>query len=223
MIMKKKLLGLVSIGQSPRQDYIQAFKPYAPDAEIRVVGALDGKSRDEIDRLAQQPTAYPLLTRLTDGDHVEIDLTILAPLVAVKSQELAQEGAGLVVVMCTGGFPEVVCDTPVLLPGKMLPAVVGALSRTRRVGVVTPTRDQVSAALTKWKADGFEPIVTWAAPHVHSEIARAAKEMADPDVEVVVLDCMGHDESYRIEFALLCGRPTVLAQSLVARVAGEWV
>ena len=74
MIMKKKLLGLVSIGQSPRQDYIQAFKPYAPDAEIRVVGALDGKSRDEIDRLAQQPAAYPLLTRLTDGDHVEIGL-----------------------------------------------------------------------------------------------------------------------------------------------------
>ena len=187
------------------------------------MGALDGKSRDEIDRLAQQPATYPLLTRLTDGYHVEIDLTILAPLIAVKSQELAQEGAGLVVVMCTGGFPEVVCDTPVLLPGKVLPAVVGALSRTRRVGIVTPVRDQTSAALKKWKADGFEPVVTWAAPHVHGEMTRAAKEMADPDVEVVVLDCMGHDESYRTEFALLCGRPTVLAQSLVARVAGEWV
>jgi hypothetical protein len=38
---------------------------------------------------------------------------------------------------------------------------------------------------------------------------------------LVVLDCMGHGEEYRTEFARRCGRPVVLTQSLVARVAGE--
>jgi hypothetical protein len=44
--------------------------------------------------------------------------------------------------------------------------------------------------------------------------------MADPALRLVVLDCMGHDDAYRAEFARLCGRPVVAAQTLVARVAG---
>ena len=45
-------LGLVSIGQSPRPDYIKAFQPYALNAEIRVSGALDNLSDD--DKLAAE-------------------------------------------------------------------------------------------------------------------------------------------------------------------------
>jgi hypothetical protein len=54
-------------------------------------------------------------------------------------------------------------------------------------------------------------------------MAQAMKVMSDPSLEVVVLDCMGHDERYRVEFSAGCGRPTLLAQTLMARVAGEWV
>jgi protein AroM len=95
--------------------------------------------------------------------------------------------------------------------------------RSRRLGVVVPVRGQVEAARAKWAADGFDAVVSWASPVDHAEIAAAARAMSDPSLEMAVLDCMGHGEEYGSEFASRCGRPVVLAQSLVARVAGELV
>ena len=105
----------------------------------------------------------------------------------------------------------------------MLPAVLSAVCTSHRIGIVTPVKAQAPAAEAKWREDGFTPAVTWAAPHDSIQMRHAAKAMCGDDLEVVVLDCMGHNESYRADFARLCGRPTLLAQSLVARIAGEWV
>jgi protein AroM len=82
---------------------------------------------------------------------------------------------------------------------------------------------QVTAAQDKWAADGFQVKVTYAAPFRDAEIQQAAITMAEPALELVVLDCMGHNPTYHKEFARLCGRPVLLAQSLVARIAGELI
>ncbi len=218
-----RVLGLVTIGQTPRPDLEKEFRKYAPDAEIRMVGALDGLSRGEVAALEAARGDYPLHTRLADGSTVDIPLMTLLPRVEMQARRLAESGARLVVVLCAGGFPDVDCPVPVLLPGKLLPGVMSAVSRTRRIGVVTPVAGQVPAAKAKWEADGFHVRVTFASPYRHSEISRAADDMADPRLELVVLDCMGHHPEYREEFARRCGRPVLLAQSVVARIAGELV
>lgn len=217
------ILGLVTIGQSPRPDFEAAFRQFAPRAEIRLLGALDGLEREAIEELAASSQEYPLHTRLADGTTVDIPMSALAPLVADRARQLVQEGAALVVVLCAGGFPELDCPVPVLLPGKLMPAVAGALSRTRRVGVVTPIRGQVEVARKKWQGDGFELRVVYASPYRHDEIQSAAAELADPDLDLVILDCMGHDTDFQREFARYCGRPVLLAQTLTARVAGEFM
>jgi len=48
----------------------------------------------------------------------------------------------------------------------------------------------------------------------------AAAVMQRSAVALVVLDCMGHDEGYRAEFARLSGRPTLAIQALAAGIAG---
>ena len=217
------MLGLITIGQTPRPDFEQAFRRHAGDARIRVVGALDGLPPEAVRALAAPGGEYPLLVRLADGTSAEVPLPVLAPRVAACGERLASEGARLVVVLCAGAFPAFPCAAPVLLPGRLVPAVVGILTRSRRVGVVVPVRGQVSAAQTKWAADGFDAVVTWASPVSPDEIDAAARAVSDPALELVVLDCLGHDEAYRLAFARRCGRPIVLAQSLVARVAGELV
>jgi len=214
-------LGLATIGQTPRPDLEAAFRRHVPAAEILMRGALDGLAANEISDLAATEGDYPLHTRLTGGDTVDIDLRALAPLIAERTRELAVSGADLVVVVCAGDFPEVDCPAPVLLPGRVVPAVVAALSRTGRVGLVTPVEGQADAARDKWKEGGFSPKVAWASPFRHDEINDAARELSDPALDLVVLDCMGHDEEYREEFASLCSRPVLLAQTLVARIAGE--
>ena len=215
------LLGVVTSGQTPRPALERAFAAYAPRAEVRVLGALDGLSAGEIDALATRPTDYPLLVKLADGTSRSIGLAELHPLVERRAQALAQMGARVVVVACAGGFPEVHASAPVILPGRIVPAVAGALSKTKRIGVVTPIRAQAAAAEAKWRLDGFDPLVTWASPYVHGEIEAAAALMRDPSLEMVVLDCMGHDEDYRREFAGRCEKPVLLAQSIAARIAGE--
>lgn len=217
------ILGIVTIGQTPRPDLARAFAEHAPTADVRVLGALDELSLDEIGALAARPTDYPLLVKLADGSTRSIGLSELHPLVERRAAEFAALSARVVVVACAGGFPDVRCDAPVVLPGKIVPAVARAVARTRRIGVVTPIRHQAAAAERKWREDGFEPLVAWASPYVHGEIEAASALMHDPSLELIVLDCMGHDDAYRREFAQRCGKPVLLAQSIAARIAGELV
>ena len=219
----KNCLGLVTIGQTPRPDLETAFRRHAPRADIRLVGALDGVPGEQIRQMTRRPAVYPLHTRLADGTVVDIPIAALAPLVEAKAHSLAREGAQLVVVLCAGHFPEIPCSVPVLLPGKLLPAVVRSVSRTRRLGIVVPNAGQISAAEVKWTSDGFTTRVTSASPFRPEEIEPAARALADSSLEMIVLDCMGHHAGYRAEFVRRTGRPVVLAQSLVSRVVGELV
>jgi protein AroM len=217
------MLGLVTLGHTPRPDFEQAFRRHAGAAEIRILGALDGLAADDVRALGADGDPYPLLVRLADGTSAEVPLPVLAPRVALCADRLAAAGARLVVVLCAGAFPQFPCAAPVLLPGRLVPAIVATLTRSRRVGVVVPVRGQAEAAQAKWAADGFDAVVTWASPVRPEEMDAAARMVSDPALELVVLDCMGHDEEYRLAFARRCGRPVVLAQSLVARVSGEFV
>jgi protein AroM len=216
---RRPLLGIATIGQTPRPDLMAAFSTAAPQADVQVAGALDGLTAAAIAALAV-PGAYPLLVRLANGATAEIPRDSLVPLVARAAASLADAGAALVVVACAGEFPAIPCSVPVLLPGRVVPATVRAVAAGARVGVVTPNAAQVPFAEAKWRDDGFDAVVTSASPARHDEIAAAAAVMRGGDVAIVVLDCMGHDEAYRIEFARLSGRPTLAAQALVAGLAG---
>ena len=214
-------LGLVSIGQTPRPDLEALFRAHAPSATIATHGALDGLDHDEVAELARVGGSYPLLVRLSDGSSAEVDRAVLLPYVVRCAADLAAAGARLVVVICAGDFPMFACEAPVLRPGVLLPAVVGAVSQTRRIGVVTPNAGQVDAARAKWAADGFDVTVTSAAPGDAAAIATAAEVFQDETLDLVLLDCMGHGPSDRAAVAARCRCPVLMAQTIVAKIASE--
>ena len=88
------LLGIVTIGQTPRPDLVRAFEAHAPGARVEVLGALDGLTIVEIDALAARPTDYPLLVKLADGSSRSIGMAVLHPLVEARAQEFGSLGAG---------------------------------------------------------------------------------------------------------------------------------
>ncbi len=188
-----------------------------------MIGALDGLPPEEIDALtsAGRTSGYPLLTRMADGRTITVDRSHLVPFVERAAARLAEEHPALMVLLCAGDFPLQDRPTPLLMPGVLLPGVVRALTRNREIGVVTPVAGQVEAARAKWEAHGFSPCVTWASPYDPSEIDRAAGALADSSVELIVLDCMGHGRDYRRTFVRRSGRPVILAQTVIARIAGE--
>jgi len=214
----RPVLGVVTIGQTPRPDLAAAFGAAAPAAEIRVMGAIDGVSAADLVALTA-PGPYPLLVRLADGTSVEVPRDRLVPRVAAAAGAMAEAGARLVVVACAGEFPAVPCAVPVLVPGRLVPAAVGALVAGRRVGVVTPNAAQVPWAEAKWRGDGFDVVVTHAAPGRPAALAAAATALQHRDLALVVLDCMGHAEAERAELAARAGLPVVAVQALVARLA----
>ena len=137
--------------------------------------------------------------------------------------EAAADGARLVVVACAGAFPAFPCAAPLLVPGRVVPATVRAIAASGQIGIVTPNAAQAPFAEAKWRADGFDVVVTHAAPSQADELADAAGRMRAADVTLVVLDCMGHDEASRAAFAAASGRPTVAVQPLIAGLAAALV
>ncbi len=217
------MLGVVTIGQTPRPDIERVCRPHTGDTVVRVAGALDGLTREEIQRLEDRGGSYPLLVRLADDTTAQVPLQTLVPRVTACAAELAAAGSQLVVIWCAGDFPDLACPVPVLRPGRLVPACAAAVMQTRRIGVVTPVAGQVDVARAKWTADGFVATVTWAAPGDAADLARAGRELADSAIELIVLDCMGHGEDARRELARASGRPVIAAQSVTARVAGALV
>ena len=55
------------------------------------------------------------------------------------------------------------------------------------------------------------------------ELDAAAVALAAAEVDLVVLDCMGHDEAFRAAMARVSGLPTLAVQGLVADIAGALV
>lgn len=218
----RPLLGIVTIGQTPRPDLEATFAAAAPQATVRVAGALDGLGDDAIAALAV-PGPYPLLVRLADGSTAEVPRDALVPRVTAAAAALAEAGAGLVVVACAGAFPAIPCAAPVLVPGRVVPATVRAIAAGGRIGIVTPNAAQAPFAEAKWRADGFDVVVTHAAPSRAGDLAAAAARMRASDVALVVLDCMGHDDASRAAFAVASGRPTVAVQPLIAGLAAALV
>ena len=218
----RPVLGVVTIGQTPRADLAATFSAAAPHAEVRLAGALDGLTTQEVAALAT-PGPYPLLVRLADGTTAEVPRDTLVPRVATAASALVEAGATLVVIACAGAFPTFPCRVPLLVPGRVVPATVRAIAAGGRIGIVTPNAAQAPFAAAKWRVDGFDVVVTHAAPSRADELAAAAAHLRAADVALVVLDCMGHDECSRAAFAVASGRPTVAVQPLVAGLAGAMV
>lgn len=217
------MIGLVTTDQGENPEFVEAFRATMPGVDVQLIGALDGLSDAEIDGLAAQASDYPIQTILSDGSTRDIDIAVLAPLVSVRAQEMVRRGANVIALCCAGAFPDIDCGVPVLYPGRLLSSVAGAISASRRVGVVSPIEAQMDAARRNWEKDGFDVELTYASAFRHEEFEAAARAMSDPRLDLVVLDCMDHTTEDRNEFAQLSGRPVLAALPLTAQIAAEVV
>src|SRR5881628_309209 len=108
------VVGLVTIGQSPRSDVVPEMAALiGPGIEVREAGALDGLKRSEIEALA--PTGHDeiLVTRLQDGSAVFVGEEKIVGLVEQRIAALERGGATLTALLCTGAFPRLRATRPV--------------------------------------------------------------------------------------------------------------
>ena len=108
--------------------------------------------------------------------------------------------------------------------GMLLVGGVRAIAGHSRVGVLCPLASQEQMTHEKW-APVVGPVeVASASPYGdRAAVAEAGAKFAGGEAEFVVLDCIGFDEDHRRSVREACGRPVLLARSLVGRLAGEVV
>jgi len=215
------MIGLVVLGHSPREDHEAVYDQIAPGVKRKVVGGLDSVTCEQARQLEDKAGVSPLVCLLSDRTTVEIPLPVLFPYLKKQVDSLADEGASLAVVLCSGGFPRFDCAIPVMLPGMVVPRMVAGLYPNRVIGLIVPNQAQQAAALSHWKSQGVEAVSAVVSPYEGRGFEEAGKTFSAIGADFVAIDCMGFTEEHRERLKMLCGCPVMLPKTLVARVALE--
>ena len=222
----KKVIGTVTIGQSPRTDVIpDVASILGPDIEIREAGALDGLSREIIASFAPGEGDYVLVTRLADGTSVQVAERHITPRIHEKIAEHFTGGIPVVLLLCTGEFPDFETGGLLIRPQKVLFNAVAAVAKGMRIGILTPSPEQVDQSENRWGS--LSPFVRAvpSSPYVNSmEAARtAAEELKEWKAEITVLDCIGYTLAIRSLVREITDRPVLLARGVAASMVKELI
>jgi protein AroM len=217
-------IGAVTIGQSPRGDVAPEFQAaLGLEAELLQCGALDGLSLDEVRALAPKPGDYILVTRLRDGTEVKIAECHIHERMKACVRRLEAAGVDLIVLFCTGEFPDLDSGPIILKPDVLMEHIVPGILRKGRLGAVLPSPDQIPILGEKWRRTGLDIELEAVSPYsgTDEDFRAAARRLAGRNVDLIVLDCIGFNEKIKRIFQEESGKPVILPRTLLGRIAGE--
>ncbi len=218
-----KVIGAVTIGQSPRNDLIPEIEEYFLGAKVIQTGALDGLERQEIKELVPDKGDTVLVSKLRDGSWAVMGEQKIVPLLQKCVDMLTAQQVSLIVLLCTGKFADKLhTPVPVIYPQKLLYGIVPALADGKRIGIVNPEAAQIDQCIKNWGEVSDNIAVTSLNPYdTHSDFETAAAEMIRKKADIIVLDCMGYSRKMKSRMEEMTGKPVVLPRTIVARMVGE--
>lgn len=194
-------IALLTIGQSPRPDLCEAvLRALPPQVRVQEVGVLDGLEADAIaDTFAVAPGALPLISRLRDGRTVSLDVEAVGRGLLRCIDRLEEEGVDVVVVLCTGQFPQLRTRAAWLVePDRVVVGAVAGLMGTRCLGLLAPLPQQVAMLRDKWTPHVAALRTAAASPYGPMQaVVDAVRGLVAQGAQAVVLDCMGYTEAHR--------------------------
>ena len=220
----RSTIGMVTIGQAPRDDVVPAMRAFLPlGIDVVERGALDGLDDEATRDYWATPDEAGIVTRLRSGRSVLLSHARILPAMQTAVDALAREdGAELVVVLCGANWSAIRCERLVVNPGTLFPAIIGSLAAGRRLGIIKPDGGQIERERARYAALGIEAVVTAASPYTgpdRIDLARAAAgTLRDAGCELVWMTCVGMDAAMRDAVAEMTGVPVILAHELLARV-----
>lgn len=191
------------------------------DVEIIEAGALDGFSPDAVGALAPRPEDDVLVTRLRDGTGIRVASRHIKPLLQRRFNEL-EDRVGAFMLLCTGTFAPFQSSRPILYPERIVFGLVRAIAPEPHVGVMTPDAQQIAEQRSRWRDIVSRVTVASHSPYVQgASIEGAARELAEANVNLIVLDSLGYSLAMKDLVRRVTGRPVLLPRSALAKVAQE--
>ena len=219
----KKIIGMLTIGQTPRDDITPMFKEIlGPNFKIMEAGALDGLSLEDVRGIEILPDDYILVSRMRDGTEVKITKRFVIPRVQEKITELEEKGVSLTVIMCTGAFPQYESKGLVVTPQEILKGVLNGSLKKGKLGVVYPTEEQMPGAQSNFGSADVETYADVTSPYEGSEGLEAlAGRLSAQNLDLILLNCFGFSSDLKKYIAERTGVPTIQSNAVVARVLKE--
>ena len=220
----KKRLGVLTIGQSPRTDFMQDILPHLSE-RFHVIerGALDPFHKEEIkSRFSPEVGDETLVSRLRDGSQVIFAEKYILPLVQDAVKALEKEKCEIILLMCTGKFPEIEHQSVLIKPQEIIPSIINRISENKRFGIIIPDKTQIQQMYKWWEKTEDELIVHIASPYQSAQALEvAAKAMKEDQADIIVMDCMGYTEEMKRIVEKITGKAVILPRTLIARIINE--
>lgn len=216
-------IGLVTIGQTPRVDLTPELKKIlGDDVQIKEKGALDDLSLEQVKTLYPKSGEEVLITRMADGTKVKIAGEKVFPLLKKKIKDLERERIGIIFLACTGEFPAIKTKSLVIRPQKLLYNTIKDLVKTKTLGVIIPSKDQVLSAKKRWSQAAEKVVVEACSPYDNIEVVETvADQLLQSEVDLIVLDCIGYTMKMKDIVYNKTKIPVILARSISAKVIRE--
>lgn len=217
-------IGAITVGQSPRTDVTADIMGiFEGKAELSEKGGLDGLTKEEIQKFKPEKGDYVLVSRLNDGSSVTFAEHFILPRLQTAINELEAEGAELIMMFCTGKFPDTLTSrVPMIYPCDILDRMVPLFSPNSSIIVVTPSPEQLKQSLDKWSQIVTNVNVISASPYGEWKgILKAAEKIKGLSADVIVLDCIGYSQEMKKVFAKETKKPVILPRTLLARMISE--
>ena len=219
-------IGVVSIGQSPRNDIIPEMREVlGHEVEIVEKGALDGLSLKEVNVFCPDPTDHILVTRMKDGTEVKIAKKHIINRMNNCISELEDNGVEISILLCTGEFTEIESKNVLLQPDRILHKMVSSILEKGRLGVIVPSSDQIQAMEEKYESTNFDVVSEAVSPYTgtEKEIIETANKIRDRKVDLIIMDCIGFNRRTKSIFRDVTKKPVLLPRTVVGRIAREIV
>jgi protein AroM len=219
-------IGALTIGQSPRSDLVPEFEQAVGTCvEIIQAGALDGLGLDEVRQLCPEKGDYILVTRMRDGTEVKIAERYIRERMLEKAAELENAKVKLIVLLCTGEFPEMSCSVPLLKPDLILRKLITAVLPRGLLAAVFPSSDQIPVLVKKWEKTGLSITCESFSPYtgIDKQMESVAMRIRRKNPDLVVLDCLGFSMKVQKVFRDIIGKPVILPRTLLGKLTGVFL
>ena len=218
-----KKLGIATIGQSPRNDVTKEIKRIVgKDVEFIEYGALDGLTLEEVKQIKKSKEGGILVTSMRDGTEVKVTHDFVTPRIQQGIYELERKGVDVILLLCTGKFPEIKSNKLVVMPSEIVWGAVNGALRSGKLAVVLPGKEQVRT--NHEKRGELDIYYDSASPYgSRSDLELLAKRLATLDLDLIFLNCMGFDHEMKQVVQKITGKPVVQASSVVGRVLLEFL
>ncbi|HWR12356.1 MAG TPA: AroM family protein [Rectinemataceae bacterium] len=219
---KNSTLGVLTLGQSPRNDVVPTLRAILGDS-IGVVeaGGLDAISPEELEDLAPREGERGIETRLSSGASILVAKARLLPRLGEAFGRL-ESSCARILLLCSGEFPDLVSLCPGLIqPARALRSIVGSLASNSVLGIVGPASD-MDAAPAQWDPFAAKVVCAAASPYEPLQaLGEASGRLRSEGADLIFLDDMAFTEEQRLLAASASGLPVLCASTLTARFLFE--